>query len=398
MTSYHGWTHRPKELGGTDPIQIPGEAVYSIKVFRDDTASVAGDGAFIFEIPEDLDGAMLARVEGYVTTDGGSNETVMVRNETEAVDMLNDPITIEAGELNSKDATTQPTVDAGNAGVSWGDHIALDIDGAGGGLGLGVILFFTATAAGFFFTRGPEGPQGEQGPQGDQGDEGPQGDPGGIVNWTGEWDSGTTYSADDAVSWNGSSYVAIAGSTNVEPGVDSGWEAYWMVLSEGASSGSVVIHDETLVADQASFDVTSIPATYSHLKVVALLRGATAATTVGIRLRMNNDSGNNYDAGGLYASAGTALAYVDNATSSINVGDASADSAAAGWGTSLVMQIPYYADTSFFKGVLSQIRLVSYIEKTAGAWKSTSAIDRLTLFPASGDWKAGSRITVYGIF
>ena len=64
--------------------------------------------------------------------------------------------------------------------------------------------------------------------------EGEQGPPGGIVDWEGEWSSSTSYVADDAVSHNGSSYVAIASSTNVEPGVTAGWETKWMVLAEAS--------------------------------------------------------------------------------------------------------------------------------------------------------------------
>ena len=61
--------------------------------------------------------------------------------------------------------------------------------------------------------------------------QGPQGDPGGIINWTGQWSSGTSYVSDDAVSWKGSSYVARTASTAIEPGVTGGWATYWMVLA-----------------------------------------------------------------------------------------------------------------------------------------------------------------------
>lgn len=53
------------------------------------------------------------------------------------------------------------------------------------------------------------------GADGAPGDPGPQGEIG--VNWLGAWNSGTSYVTRDAVSHLGSSYVAIAGSTNNNP-------------------------------------------------------------------------------------------------------------------------------------------------------------------------------------
>lgn len=32
-----------------------------------------------------------------------------------------------------------------------------------------------------------------------------------------------------------------------------------------------------------------------------------------------------------------------------------------------------------------------------GAWKSTSAINRITIFPSAGNFIAGSRLTIYGL-
>lgn len=296
----HGRDHTP---GGEDPIPLPGEAVYSIKVFRDDIEVATGDGRFIFEVPEDLDGASLIRVEGYVTTVSSSGGlTVQVRNITQAHDMLSTGITIDVSELNSKDASSQPAVNGSNATVAWGDQIAVDVDNAGSGAkGLGVILFFTAQVDGFFIVRGPQGVQGDTGPTGDTGPQGPQGDPGGIVAWTGDWDSGTTYAADDAVSWNGSSYVAIQASTDVEPGVDAGWESYWMVLAAGAAPDGWTPAPETWTyASSTTFTVsgdlteqfskgTRIKLTQTTTKYFVVFRSAYSAGTTTVTISGGDD-------------------------------------------------------------------------------------------------------------
>lgn len=122
---------------------LRGSPVYAIKVFADDILNLTGNGRFIFLMTRDMQDRELVEVEGYNTTAGTGATTVQVRNETGAVDMLSTPITIDSGDLNSKDASVQPVVDAGNATVNWGDHIAIDMDAVGtGSMGFGVVLFF----------------------------------------------------------------------------------------------------------------------------------------------------------------------------------------------------------------------------------------------------------------
>jgi hypothetical protein len=98
---------------------------------------------------------------------------------------------------------------------------------------------------------GPQGPQGETGPQGPQGATGPQGPAGptgatgatgpqgppgetGAVgpagpqgakglNWKGLWDSAANYVTDDAVSHDGSSWIAKRANNNVTPVEGDDW-------------------------------------------------------------------------------------------------------------------------------------------------------------------------------
>jgi len=81
---------------------------------------------------------------------------------------------------------------------------------------------------------GPAGPTGAQGPQGDQGPQGaagPQGPKG--LNWQGAWNAATSYATDDAVSYNGSSWIARQANTNVTPveGAD------WTVVAQKGDTG-----------------------------------------------------------------------------------------------------------------------------------------------------------------
>ena len=74
---------------------------------------------------------------------------------------------------------------------------------------------------------GPTGPTGAPGPQGATGSVGPKG-----LNWKGAWNNSIQYAVDDAVSINGSSYVALVANTNVQPPA-----AAWNVLSQKGDTG-----------------------------------------------------------------------------------------------------------------------------------------------------------------
>lgn len=207
------------------PVSGGGQAIYEIKVFEDDNLLVAGDGAFVFEIPEDLDTAVLTKAEAFVTTVASAVTTeIQIRNVTAAVDMLSTKISIDVGQKNSKDAFTQPVVNLANDDVSWGDHIAIDVDAAGtGAKGLGIILYFLPAATVALVLQGSQGP------------------PGGITSWEGEWQVGpVTYLTGQVVNNGGTSYVAIQNvPINIEPGVTVGWEAYWMVLAGGQQVSAI---------------------------------------------------------------------------------------------------------------------------------------------------------------
>ncbi len=84
--------------------------------------------------------------------------------------------------------------------------------------------------------QGPMGLTGATGPAGATGATGPQGlqgNSGGSTTWLGAWSSSTTYVLDDAISFEGSSYIAVATSTNVIPGNTD----YWQLLAQVGAQG-----------------------------------------------------------------------------------------------------------------------------------------------------------------
>jgi len=86
--------------------------------------------------------------------------------------------------------------------------------------------------AGVAGAAGATGPQGPAGPAGATGAMGPAGPP---VNFLGGWLAGTSYAAGSAVSYGGTSYIALAANVGREPDVSP---AYWAVLAQGGAAGA----------------------------------------------------------------------------------------------------------------------------------------------------------------
>lgn len=162
------------------------------------------------------------------------------------------------------------------------------------------------------------------------------------------------------------------------------------------------IFDSTLGAAAASFDITSIPATYNHLRLVLLIRATEAVVQNQVVLRFNGDTAANYSWQRLYGQAATPAAAETAGDTRALAGWYPAASAAANMAGVVEMLIPHYRTTTFYKsfsalsgygGNAGQIMAGHH----AGAWASVAVINRITLSPASGNWVAGSRCTLYGV-
>jgi hypothetical protein len=166
------------------------------------------------------------------------------------------------------------------------------------------------------------------------------------------------------------------------------------------------VYASTLGVAAASFDVSSISGSYNHLLLVAQLRADASSATVSSGLRLNNDSGSNYDRALVYAAGATPTWIGQAAQTSIWVGDWTANSAAANTACVFQILIPFYAKTTFYKtvlfslgGVFGTLETTTSYEVTQGAglWRNSGAVTRVTLFPPSGNLMAGSSLTIHGI-
>ena len=55
------------------------------------------------------------------------------------------------------------------------------------------------------------------------------------LTWQGAWNSGTTYALNDAVSYNGSSYISIQAGTNQTPDTSP---TFWSLLAQMGAAGA----------------------------------------------------------------------------------------------------------------------------------------------------------------
>jgi hypothetical protein len=83
-----------------------------------------------------------------------------------------------------------------------------------------------------FNSNGGSGPAGTNGTNGTN-----------SLVWKGTWSSSTTYAINDGVNENGSSYIAVAVNTNVDPSSDGG--THWAVFALKGTTGSIGLTGST---------------------------------------------------------------------------------------------------------------------------------------------------------
>ena len=151
----------------------------------------------------------------------------------------------------------------------------------------------------------------------------------------------------------------------------------------------------TLGSAASSITFSSIPATYTDLRLVTTMLGST--TSIGVNLRFNSDSGANY-------------------SSTFLVGGGS--SAASGRNTGATEITMHYSFLSTTIPTMGEVDIFSYagstfktllhtltqdfngsgnVEKQVGLWRSTSAITTVSLSTTANNFAIGTTATLYGI-
>lgn len=183
-------------------------------------------------------------------------------------------------------------------------------------------------------------------------------------------------------------------ATNVEAAIDelAAEKLNTADLPAAIAAGMIVIDEEVMASDAASVTFSAIPGTYRHLRVVFQCATASAAF---ILLRFNGDSGTNYDSQMLECHGATVTASASTGNSFITTGFSNS----ATLGMSGTVDIPGYARTSFSHKHARALAGMAgeYWYDNHGIWKSSAAITSVTFAPNTGDFKAGTVFTLYGL-
>lgn len=177
--------------------------------------------------------------------------------------------------------------------------------------------------------------------------------------------------------------------------------------SSGSGSGAVTRISKTVLSGTAAnFDITAIPATFTHLLLVSLTRDDGAVAASWLNMTFNADGGANYDREQATFAANTANASGNSGQTVLTVGLSVGANATANVFAASMLLIPFYATTVPFKAVTAVsgdlATLGTTTTYTAGAfqglWRSTAAINEITVAPGNGThFVAGSGLTLYGI-
>ena len=167
-----------------------------------------------------------------------------------------------------------------------------------------------------------------------------------------------------------------------------------------------LIASSVLGATATDVTFSSIPNTYTDLKLVASIRtDRTATNAENIRMQFNGDTGSVYSARILEGNGSAASSSSNSAQASILAGYGDTDADTASTYGSFEMYIPNYLSTTTAKSVSSDSVVennatLGYNVLIAGLWNpaTQAAITSIKLFPQLGpNFKATSSFYLYGI-
>jgi hypothetical protein len=154
-----------------------------------------------------------------------------------------------------------------------------------------------------------------------------------------------------------------------------------------AGSTYTPIATTTLASATGSYTFSSIPSTYTDL--VLIVNPKASVSNMGVRF--NSDSGTNYGDTWVYGDGTSALSTRDTSGNRIY------QTITAG-NVIIKMNIMNYANTTTFKTTLSRTDdAANGLTAIVGTWRSTAAINSVTVLAGTGNLPVGTDVTLYGI-
>jgi len=148
----------------------------------------------------------------------------------------------------------------------------------------------------------------------------------------------------------------------------------------------------TLASTDSEIVFSSIPATYRDL---ILISNADGTTQTEMFMRFNGDTGSNYNTVRMQGSGSvTGSASTSNATGARLNGNGDI---MTNFSFNAVIQVMDYSATDKHKSALSRTNSSNGVDACAVRWASNTAINSVTVYPASGSFEVGSTFSLYAI-
>lgn len=155
----------------------------------------------------------------------------------------------------------------------------------------------------------------------------------------------------------------------------------------------------TLSSTATTITLSSIPSTYTDLRIVAMLKVTNPGTVVGEYFRVNNDSGTNYSQTAVRGNGTATSSFRSTGATSIDIESGAASS------TFLMTKIDIFSyagstnKTMLIEGTYeaNTVSTSSKVIHQVGLWRSTSAINRIDIVGVGDTFAIGSSVTIYGI-
>lgn len=146
----------------------------------------------------------------------------------------------------------------------------------------------------------------------------------------------------------------------------------------------------------STYTFTSIPSTYTDLRLIMNLGASSSGNTY--NLQVNSDTGSNYSQTEMWGD-GTSASSNRRTTQTSIFAVGSRIGVPTTLTTISIIDLMNYANTTTYKTLLSRQGEASVGTLAAvGLWRSTSAITSITVFAnGSGNFVNGSTLTLYGI-
>jgi hypothetical protein len=150
----------------------------------------------------------------------------------------------------------------------------------------------------------------------------------------------------------------------------------------------------TTTVSSASATVTLSSISGSYTDLILIVQGTLSSGGTGsINIRVNGDTGSNYSATQLDGNGSSAASYRETSQTSANLGILSGASEC-----NSIFHFQNYANNTTYKTMLARGNNgAGYVRAAVGLWRSTAAINSISIFNPATTYAVGTTLSLYGI-